>query len=102
MGVVMRTNERDDHYRVSALLLDTGAGMAEEHGSTSSTDGDDEGTLRCKYCMHKFNTSREIIDHKETVHDQCTCPFSCPVSSKTFKQQAHRDTHQIPHWRSSL
>ena len=36
----MRTNERDDHYRVSALLLDTGAGMAEEHGSTSSTDGD--------------------------------------------------------------
>ena len=67
MGVVMRTNERDDHYRVSVLLLDTGAGMAEEHGTTSSTDGDDEGTLRCRYCMQKFSTSRGKTSQRRSV-----------------------------------
>ena len=45
VGVVKRTNERDDHYQVSVLLRDTCAGMAEEHGSTNSTDGYDKGTL---------------------------------------------------------
>ena len=94
MGVVMCTNEHDDHYRVSVLLLDTGAGMAEEYGSTSSTDGDDEGTLHCRYWVQKFSTSREITDHKEAVHDQCARPFSCPVCSKTFKQ-AHRHTSDL-------
>ena len=54
-------------------------------------------------CMQKFSTSREIKDHKEAFPDQCTCPFSCPVcfkgclSFKTFKQQAHRDTHIRSH-----
>ena len=51
----------------------------------------------CRYCMQKFSSAKEIKDHKEAVHDQSSYPFSCPVCSKEFKQQAHRDSHVRTH-----
>ena len=51
----------------------------------------------CRCCMQKFSSAKEVKVHKEAVHDQSSYPFSCPVCSKEFKQQAHRDSHVRTH-----
>ena len=51
----------------------------------------------CRYCMKTFDgTLEELKDHRR-AHEETLHPYECPVCSKVFKQQAHRDSHIRTH-----